>query len=117
MGLYYNNIMKISFGNQFNNYKDQYNNMQKDIAKFNDFVYNVADPPINMLLRYEFKPNQIKNDWLRNSINTASRTQAEAFSMMYNPMYLTNKLVHISKTIDDTKHIAKETKSFFDRTV
>lgn len=92
--------MKISFGNYI--YYPQINQQQFDSIKTNtvkagDFVYNVADPPVNYFLRYEIKPNQIPNDKVRNSVNTFNRTQAEVYSMMYNPFWLAHRISHIDK--------------------
>ncbi len=90
--------MKISFGNYI--YYPQINQQQIDSIKSNaikagDFVYNVTDPPVNYFLRYEIKPSQIPNDKLRNSLNTFNHTQAEIYSMMYNPLWLPHKISHI----------------------
>ena len=98
--------MKISFGNNDNNYyfnRQNLKNVEKSAVKVNDVVYNVADPPVNMLLRYEIKPNQIKNDNLRNTINTVAHTQAEFFSMTQNPFYVANKIAHLPQTVDNVK--------------
>ena len=109
--------MKISFGNNDNNYLYNKNlrNMSKSAVKVNDVVYNVADPPVNMLLRYEIKPNQIKNDNLRNTINTVTHTQAEFFSMTQNPFYVANKIAHLPQTVDSVKSKANWMNNTFDK--
>jgi hypothetical protein len=109
--------MKISFGNNDNNYLYNKNlrNMSKSAVKVNDVVYNVADPPVNMLLRYEIKPNQIKNDNLRNTINTVAHTQAEFFSMTQNPFYVANKIAHLPQTVDSAKKYGQSSMKLVDK--
>lgn len=109
--------MKISFGNNDNNYLYNKNlrNMGKSAVKVNDVVYNVADPPVNMLLRYEIKPNQIKNDNLRNTINTVAHTQAEIFSMTQNPFYVANKIAHLPQTVDSAKKYGQSSMKLIDK--
>ena len=89
--------MKISFGNYYPTHQ-QYENLKKKTIQTGDFVYNITDPPINYLLRYEIKPNQIKDNKLRNSINTFNHTQAEFYSMMYNPLWLPYKISHYKES-------------------
>lgn len=109
--------MKISFGNNDNNYLHNKNlrNMSKSAVKVNDVVYNVADPPVNMLLRYEIKPNQIKNDNLRNTINTVAHTQAEFFSITQNPFYVANKIAHLPQTVDNAKKYGQSSMKLVDK--
>ena len=111
--------MRISFGdNQNNNYyfnKQNLKEVEKSAVKVNDVIYDAADPPINMLLRYEIKPNQIKNDNLRNTINTVTHTQAEIFSMTQNPFYIANKIAHLPQTVDRAKAYGKVSINLIDK--
>ena len=110
--------MKISFGNNDNNYyfnRQSLKNVEKSAVKVNDVVYDVADPPVNMLLRYEIKPNQIKNDNLRNTINTVTHTQAEFFSMTQNPFYIANKIAHLPQTVDSAKKYSQSSIKLIDK--
>ncbi|MBO6088157.1 hypothetical protein J6P92_07445 [bacterium] len=113
--------MRISFGNNQNKNNNYYFNQQslrdaeKSAVKVNDVIYNVADPPVNMLLRYEIKPNQIKNDNLRNTINTVTHTQAEFFSMTQNPFWIANKITHLPQTVDSAKKYGQTSMRLIDK--
>lgn len=106
--------MNTFFNNNYQDNNPYLYGIQKihtNTTKMNDFMYNVADPPVNLLLRYEIKPTLIKNDCLRNTINRINHIQAETYSMMYNPLYIPNKVTHYKETIADTKKIAEKTKN------
>ena len=111
--------MRISFGNnQNNNYyfnKQNLKEVEKSTVEVNDVIYDVADPPINLLLRYEIKPNQIKNDNLRNTINTVTHTQAEFFSMTQNPFWIANRIVHLPQTVDSAKKYGQSSMRLIDK--
>ncbi len=92
--------MRISFGNYYPINNQQYENLKKQTVKTGNFMYNIAEPPINTFLRYEITPEQIENDRLRNSINTFNHTQAELYSMVANPLWLPHKISQMQNNLN-----------------